>query len=232
MSFDTLAPWYRCLEWIAFGDQLQRCRIACLDEIPPPRRALIVGEGNGRFLFELLRRHWAVEVDCVDSSARMLHLARTRLQKESPAFLKHVHFLHEDILSWKPTEQHYDLIVTHFVLDCFPQAHLAEIIRKLSHAATEGAIWLLADFCIPEKGAARWRARVWLAVMYLFFRLTTGIQASELIDPTALMQAASFKERRFATADQTNGGYKPPLLDASSSGFGGMLKSELWYKHR
>ena len=162
----------------------------------------------------------------------MLTLARSRLQKESPGRLERVCFLQKDIRTWEPPGRHYDLIVTHFVLDCFPQAQLAGIIQDLARAASNDAVWLLADFCIPEKGVARWRARAWLAVMYKFFRLTTGIQASELIDPTAFMQAAGFKERRLGTADQTNGGSKPSLLEASNSSFGGMLKSELWRKRR
>ena len=56
VSFDSIAPAYRTLETIAFGGALQRARVACLGEIGTPRRALIVGEGNGRFLCELLRR--------------------------------------------------------------------------------------------------------------------------------------------------------------------------------
>ena len=82
MSFDALAPWYRMLEWVAFGDELQRCRVAFLKEITGPRRALIVGEGNGRFLCELLRLHPGVEVDCLDASDHMLRLARKRVDRE------------------------------------------------------------------------------------------------------------------------------------------------------
>ena len=232
MSFDALAPWYGSLEWIAFGDQLQRCRTACLAELPSPQRALIVGEGNGKFLCALLRMHPGVEVDCVDASARMLDLARERIQKELPGRLERVRFWQEDIRSWKPPEQGYDLIVTHFVLDCFPEEQLAAVVQNLARAGTNDAVWLLADFCIPEEGANRWRARIWLAVMYKFFRVTTGIDATELIDPTPFMQAEGFKGRQCVTADPTNGGYKPPFLDASRSSFGGMLKSQIWRKHR
>src|SRR5205085_12587628 len=79
VSFDAIAPWYRTLETIAFGQSLQRARDACLAEISAPRRALIVGEGNGRFLCELLRAHPALEVDCVESSKQMIELAQERI---------------------------------------------------------------------------------------------------------------------------------------------------------
>jgi ubiquinone/menaquinone biosynthesis C-methylase UbiE len=210
VSFDSVAPWYRTLETIAFGGVLQRCRIACLDKLQNPGRVLIVGEGNGRFLSELLRTHPDVEVECVDASERMLSLARQRIERELPDRVDRVRFLHQDITSWPAPECHYDLVVTHFVLDCFPASQLAGIISKLSRAATDDASWLLADFSIPEKGIARLRARLWLAAMYRFFRLTTRIQASEIIDLAPFLQAEGFalaREHLFQS---------------------GMLKSELW----
>lgn len=210
MSFDTLAPWYRTLEWIAFGDDLQRCRIACLTEVVAPRHALIVGEGNGRFLCELLRAHPSVEVDCVDASQRMLQLARERLEREWPDCLEHVRFLQHDLISWTPPAHHYDLVVTHFFLDCFAEAQLAAIIRKLEQATTDRACWLLADLYVPPKGFARFRARAWLAVMYRFFRLTAGIDARQLIDPTPFLRDAGF------------------ALARQDSFRKGMLKSEIW----
>jgi ubiquinone/menaquinone biosynthesis C-methylase UbiE len=210
VSFDTIAPWYRTLEWIAFGDGLQRCRIACLGEIVAPRRALIVGEGNGRFLCELLRWHPGVEIDCVDASQRMLQLARKRLERESPEAVPRVRFLQHDLASWTPPEHHYDLLVTHFFLDCFAQAQLAAIVRKLAQAASENANWLLADFCIPPQSVARFRARAWLAVMYRFFRLTAGIDARQLIDPTPFLRGQGFVLARQHVFQR------------------GMLKSEMW----
>jgi ubiquinone/menaquinone biosynthesis C-methylase UbiE len=213
VSFDTLAPWYRTLEWIAFGDDLQRCRIACLGEIALPRRALIVGEGNGRFLCELLRARPGVEVDCVDASQRMLHLAQKRLEREWPDRVQCVRFLQRDFISWSPPERHYDLLVTHFFLDCFAEVQLTAVVRKLAQAATENACWLLADFCVPSEGAARLHARAWLAVMYRFFRLTAGIDARQLIDPTPFL-----RDEGFALARQQF--YRR-----------GMLKSEVWRRN-
>jgi SAM-dependent methyltransferase len=212
VSFDAIAPWYRALEWIAFGDQLQRCRVACLGEIPAPRRALIVGEGNGRFLCELLRRHPAVEVDCLDVSERMLQLAHERVERQWPDRAARVRFVRQEIMSWNAPAQRYDLIVTHFVLDCFREKELALIIQKLTCAASEDATWLLADFRVPSRGFARLRARVWLGLMYWFFRVAARIEANELIDPTPFIQAHGFVR---VTQHQLKGG---------------MLKSESWWR--
>jgi ubiquinone/menaquinone biosynthesis C-methylase UbiE len=209
VSFDPLAPWYRTLETIAFGSALQRCRIALLDQVTP-RRALIVGEGNGRFLCELLRRHPGVEVDCVDASERMLRLARERVEDVLGEGATNVQWLHQDITAWNPPEHHYDLLVAHFVLDCFAAPTLQAIVRKLARAATHEANWLLADFSTPESGFARLHAQVWLAILYRFFRLTTGIEAQQLVDATPVIQREGFR------------------LVRQSLFRSGLLRSELW----
>ncbi|MFN2621567.1 MAG: class I SAM-dependent methyltransferase [Chthoniobacterales bacterium] len=206
MSFDAVAPWYRTLETITFGNALQRARVACLGEIGSPRRGLIVGEGNGRFLAELLRTQPAVKVDCIDASERMLQLAQQRLGHNA----RRVRFLREDIRSWMPLPGQYDLVVTLFFLDCFSADQLADIVRKLSNAATRNAVWLLADFRVPSSGFDRLRARAWLAAMYAFFRVAAGIEARQLVDPSPFLRAVGF------------------ILERQDLFRHGMLKSELW----
>lgn len=190
MSFDILTPHYRWLEAITFGRKLQAARGAFVDQVGA-KRVLIVGEGNGRFLEALLQRHREVMVDCVDSSSQMLRSARERI-----ADAKNVRFLHEDLTVWSPEANAYDLIVTHFFLDCFTRDEVARVVGKLARAATGDAIWLLADFVIPPAGLARIHAQVWLNTMYRFFRLTTGISGSELIDPTEFLQSHGFQLRK------------------------------------
>jgi ubiquinone/menaquinone biosynthesis C-methylase UbiE len=210
VSFDSIAPAYRTLETIAFGGDLQRARVACLGEIGSPRGALIVGEGNGRFLCELLRRHPNMAVDCVDESRRMLELARRGIKRQLPAEATRVRFLRHDITSWTPPEASYDLIVTHFFLDCFSENRVVDIVNRLARAATPNATWLLADFCVPVPGFARIRAGLWMAAMYRFFRIAAGIEATELADPSPFLRAAGFDL------------FRQNLFRS------GMVKSELW----
>lgn len=211
MSFDAVAPWYRALETIAFGNALQRARVACLNEIGSPHRALIVGEGNGRFLAALLQRYPLIRVDCVDASERMLDLARRQVQRSSREEISRVQFVQHDIRSWTPQDR-YDLIVTHFFLDCFKTQHVGLIVAKLGQAATPNAIWLLADFLVPSVGLARGHARAWLAAMYWFFRCVAGIEARRLVDPSPFLRVEGFTLAR------------QHLFRL------GMVKSELWRK--
>jgi trans-aconitate methyltransferase len=213
VSFDAIAPWYRTLETIAFGNALQRARVACLDAIGSSRRTLIVGEGNGRFLAALLQRHPLIKVDCVDSSERMLELARRHVLQTAPDELSRVAFLQRDVTTWVPHDR-YDLIVTDFFLDCFSIQQVGNIVAKLAQAAAPNATWLLADFRIPEAGLARIHARVWLAVMYWFFRAFARIWARDLIDPSPFLRAEGF------------------VLERQILFRFGMLKSELWLQQR
>jgi SAM-dependent methyltransferase len=211
VSFDTVAPWYRTLETIAFGNALQRARVTCLDEIGMPRRALIVGEGNGRFLAALLQRQPLITVDCVDASERMLDLARRQVLGICPDEINRVAFFQQDFESWRPNDR-YDLIVTHFFLDCFGTTEVGSIVAKLAQAAGPNVVWLLADFTIPKTGLARVHARAWVSVMYAFFRGVAGIAARELVDPSPFLRVEGF------------------ILARQELFRLGMLKSELWRK--
>jgi ubiquinone/menaquinone biosynthesis C-methylase UbiE len=191
VSFDLVAPHYRWLEIIAFGNALQRARTRWIDTIACPKRTLILGEGDGRFLCELVRAYPKIDVDCIDASEAMLQLARARLRRTHPESFSRVHFVCEDILKWSPRKS-YDLLVTHFFLDCFPGRELQAIIAKLASAAEPGAVWLIADFTIPRKKFARAHARLWLRMMYTFFRATAGIAANELVDPIPYLDRYGF----------------------------------------
>jgi ubiquinone/menaquinone biosynthesis C-methylase UbiE len=209
VSFDRLAPHYHWLETLGFGFVMQKARTRWIETVPPPKRVLTVGEGTGDFLHTFVRVHRNAVVDCVDTSARMLQSARLR----SSGSVNRVRFFNEDILSWTPLES-YDLLVTNFVLDCFPRDELELVVRKLAGVATPGAYWLLAEFCIPKTIFARTHAKIWLATLYWFFRTTTGIRAKRLVDPTPELQANGF------------------VCLKRSEWRLGLIKSELWQKTR
>jgi ubiquinone/menaquinone biosynthesis C-methylase UbiE len=209
VSFDRIAPHYRWLETAVFGGALQRSRTCWIDTLSAPKSALIIGEGNGRFLCALVKAHPGANVDCVDSSPRMLERARNRLIRSSPGSAENVRFLLQDVRFWVPP-QSYDLVVTHFVLDCFSRREVERIVDALARAAAPGADWLLSDFTIPERGWSRQAARALIAGMYSFFRATTGIEAKALVEPAPRMGKHGF-------------------FRASSRAFyAGMVRADLW----
>lgn len=210
MSFDSLAPIYRRMEAVTAGGILQRCRTSFLVEVAGCERALLLGEGPGRFLVELLRANPRVAVTCVELSPRMIEAARCQL---SEADLARVRFVPADALKWQPPPGEFDLVVTHFFLDCFRPEELQALVAKIAASATGDACWLLADFREPETGWRRWRGRMLLALMYGFFRLATGLSAARLTPPDEFMDAGGFrlKARRLANC--------------------GLVHSDLWVRH-
>jgi ubiquinone/menaquinone biosynthesis C-methylase UbiE len=186
VNFDRVARHYRWLETLVFGNRLQEARVAFIGQIRAPRRVLIAGEGNGRFLGEFVRAHPAAEIDCIEASARMIALARRRVESSK------VRFIQADLRAADLEPQTYDLIVTHFVLDCFDEQSLPSAIEKLARAATLEAQWMIAEFCEPVCGWQRFQARLLIAIMYRFFRVTAGIEARHLVDYKPLLGAERF----------------------------------------
>jgi ubiquinone/menaquinone biosynthesis C-methylase UbiE len=209
VNFDAIAPYYRWLEMAAFGSALQRARTRFIDKVDRPKHALVIGEGDGRFLCDLLRMHPDLKVDCVDVSRGMLKISRDRVRRRSPSCLARIRFLHADILTWSPNCS-YDLFVTHFLLDCFGAAEVKTIIEKITRAASIDAIWLLADFTIPNGKMARINAKMWLRAMYAFFRVTANLKTTQLVDPTPALRTSGF------------------VCGARIVSHAGMLKSEIW----
>jgi len=179
------------MEWVLAGPKLQRCRTTFLDQALPVDSALLVGEGNGRFLSELLKRSPQTKVLFIDSSARMLDCARLRLQKQKLP-VDGVTFIHENILQWSAPGQKFDLVVTHFFLDCFQPKQLQILIPRLAGIAKPGTRWLLADFQLPKAGWKKFRAQCVLTLMYWFFRWTTQLPARYLACPDSLLQKNGF----------------------------------------
>jgi ubiquinone/menaquinone biosynthesis C-methylase UbiE len=197
MSFEELAPHYRWLEFVLAGEKLQRCRTAFLTHDLKPENILILGEGNGRFLIECRKLFSSTRIVCVDASQTMLRLARRRLARNGLDD-RNLELVEADALSWVPPKQSFDLLVTHFFLDCFREDQLPGLVGRLAEAACPGARWLLADFQIPDRGLKRWRAKAIHQLMYAFFRIATRLPARRLCVPDRWLQHEGFslKSRR------------------------------------
>jgi ubiquinone/menaquinone biosynthesis C-methylase UbiE len=211
MSFDVLAPHYRWMEAVLAGEKLQRCRVAHLGQTGPAQNILIFGEGNGRFLVECWRAFPMAAITCVDGSARMLSLAKRRLQQQGLG-ANSVQFIHADALQWEPRLNAYDLLVTHFFLDCFRADQLERLIFSLAKGATAEAKWLVADFQIPAGGLARVRAKIIHRLMYVFFRIVTRIPARSLTSPDRYLEVNGFYLKTRQEIDH------------------GLLRSDLWVR--
>jgi SAM-dependent methyltransferase len=197
MNFDALAPHYRWMEWLLAGGKLQRCRTAFLAQLEHARHVLLLGEGNGRFLSAFRGINRFAQITVVDASAGMLRQAQRRVAAAAGE-ANPIEYIRADILAWPLPPRSFDLIVTHFFLDCFRPDQLESLVPRLASAARADAHWFLADFRVPPRGLARWRARWILAAMYCFFRTTTRLPARSLtpIDPLLERNGFQLQQRR------------------------------------
>jgi ubiquinone/menaquinone biosynthesis C-methylase UbiE len=201
VNCDPIARWYRWLELIGFGRALERRRTAFLSGVADARRVLLLGDGDGRFLERLapaIFSHPGASIDYVDISARMLELARKRGGDG-------VNYILGNALSIALPEAEYDLVVTHFFLDCFDERDAEALVARVAASTKPRARWLISEF-----RDAGWWSRRMIAILYLFFRMTTGLKTRRLIDHHPLLERAGFR------------------LEKTESERAGMLVSELW----
>ena len=55
-TFDLIASFYPLLEQIVFGSTLSRARRFFILRVREGNKILLIGEGNGRFLFEMVKQ--------------------------------------------------------------------------------------------------------------------------------------------------------------------------------
>ena len=114
-NFDGLARVYRWLEFATFGPALWRCRCHFLDQLGDSRKALVLGGGDGRFTACLLEANSDLRIDAVDASPAMLRALLKTVQEKTRS--EYGPFA-PDLRTWEPGREPYDLMVSHFFLDC------------------------------------------------------------------------------------------------------------------
>ena len=197
MNCDRIAPWYRWLEYAGFGRALERRRAAFLGEVADARRVLALGDGDGRALSVLLAAAPKARIDYIDVSAEMLKLARARAGDQRVAYRC------EDARTAPLPAAEYDVIVTHFFLDCFEGPDMELLTSRISGAARPEARWIVSEFRKPG-----W----FVQALYFFFRITTGLRTRSLMDHHPFLERNGFR------------------LKCSESAWRGRLASEVWVR--
>lgn len=188
-GYDRLAPWYATIERCVFGRRLERARRQLLGELPRFQRALVLGDGDGRILAELIDRDRASQFISLDHSRRMLALQQRRVPKSEH---HRIAWLHADARDLPLAANHFDLLVTICLTDCFERPTLQTAIVDWTARTTAAAIWWHVDFIMPRGRLARILAATTSAAMHAFFRWQTDLPNRHLDDPDPLIQAAGW----------------------------------------
>ena len=191
-NFDHIARPYRWLEYLILGKALENCRNHYLPQLLHSghacSHALVLGDGDGRFLAQLLKLAPHLHADAVDTSAPMLQLLRHRSEAATPSAASRLETHHTNALTF-PLNKTYNLIVTHFFFDCLTQSELNTLVARIAPTLTPKALWLVSDFRIPN-GPMHLTAKFIVRSLYLAFRTLTGLRTTRLPDHvTPLTQA-------------------------------------------
>ncbi|KLU03564.1 biosynthesis of ubiquinone [Rhodopirellula islandica] len=178
-GYDRLARWYWLLEKPVFRNELQRARMALLSELPPVARILMLGEGDGRLLAEVLRTQPHAFVTSVEQSPEMLRLQRERVLQWGAS--DRVRLVGQDATDWSAKGQTFACVITPFFLDCFREAELRCHLPKWLALVEPGGWFYHVDFVLPSSGWRRLRAKFWSGVMHRFFAWQTGLTSQSLI---------------------------------------------------
>jgi SAM-dependent methyltransferase len=191
-DFDRLAHVYRWMEAFTFGPYLARCRSAFLSGISNRRHALVLGDGDGRFTAQLLRTNPIVQIDAVDASRAMLQTLLHRAAENAGRVRCH----HSDARSWLPPDPPYDLVATHFFLDCLTTDEVHALAAALRSALSPSAVWIVSEFAVPESQFGRLAARPLIGLLYRGFGLLTGLSVRRLPDYAIALREAGFRLNR------------------------------------
>ncbi len=187
-DFDRLAKHYRWMELFTFGPLLAHCRTTFLSELASVRRALVHGDGDGRFTAELLSVNSQVQIDAVDASRAMLDALLRRAGSNRGRITVHC----ADVCDWKPESTQYDLVVTHFLLDCLTTEDCHALAARLRDAVSPSARWIVSEFAVPEGWFGRLVARPIIWLLYRAFGVLTGLRIRSLPDYRAALSDAGF----------------------------------------
>ena len=209
-DFDRLSGFYRWMELATFGPWLQWCRCAWIHRLGGCRRALVLGDGDGRFSARLLQTNPDVTIEAVDASPAMLRALLRRAGPRAARVTAHT----ADARLWKPTRQPYDLVVTHFFLDCLTTEEVRAMARTVRASVCDDAVWVVSEFAIPEGRYGRIVARPLIATLYRAFGWLTGLAVRTLPEYADALGDAGFR------------------LENRRTWLGGLLTSEIWSPKR
>jgi len=194
-NFDRLARLYCWMELFTFGPLLSRCRAAFLPELTTARRALVLGDGDGRFTAELLRENSQVRIDAVDASPAMLGALLRRAGPSSDRTRVHC----GDVRNWKPEDAQYDLVATHFFLDCLTTEECDRLASRLRDAVSSSGLWIVSEFAVPKGWFGQFVGRPLIWLLYLAFGMLTGLTVRNLPEYRAALRDAGFTLMRQRT---------------------------------
>lgn len=184
-NYDNAAPFYDRLAYLIFGDAILQAHLYLVNAIPPGTSILITGGGTGRILEEISNKHvTGLQITYVEISKKMIALSRKRNTGNN-----NIIFINQSILE-VTFDQQFDVVITPFIFDNFSNSTSNLLFDKVDTLLKPRGLWLFADFQLSKENNL-WQ-KLLMNLMYFFFKLLCGIEASHLPDTASL-----FKKYRY-----------------------------------
>jgi len=175
-NYDPIAKHYDFLSRLVFGKAQINAQTDQLKYLKSKSRILIVGGGTGWILEEITKRIPAgLNITYVEISAQMLEVSRKRNHAGNE-----VTFIEQDIIAFD-TQDRYDGVLTPFLFDNFTPQTAKAVFQKLNQLLKVEGIWLYVDFNLSDSKGKWWR-RIFLKLMYVFFRQISNVEAKRLLE--------------------------------------------------
>ena len=183
-GYDNVSLFYDRLSKLIFGKKLIQAQQYLIDTIPADCHLLIVGGGSGWILDAITALHPSgMNITYIDASPKMI----AKAEKHNTG-RNNVEFIARQVQDI-PLGNDYDVVITPFLFDNFPESEAQLIFRHLDRSLRPEGTWLYADFQNTSNATHKFL----LNTMYLFFRLLCGVQAQRLPDMAQQFTSTGFK---------------------------------------
>lgn len=212
-GWDVWSRVYRLFEYSLLGRTLARARLAGVPDLSSPRRVLLLGDGDGRFLAHALTEWPEARFVSIDASAGMVAQSRARNEVNGRDRVEWIEGAVPTVLE-RLEESGFDVVCTVFFLDCFSESELKAWMPTAVEKLSPGGFWSVVDFTHPGilRGWRQMRQSSLLKILYLAFQTTTSISARALPDMEAPLRNSGLS------------------LKTDSLLEGGLYRAQLWQK--
>lgn len=180
--FNWIARHYDNLVSLIFGKTLHHAQMHFVSQIGATDAILILGGGTGNFLMDLLTSKPLITVTYIEASSEMIRLTKRKV--DGNPGLTFIHGTEHHI-----PDQQFDVIVTNFFLDVFPDNELQPLVDTISKNLRVNGKWFVTDFENSPKSTHKFL----LSLMYLFFGVTRSLDARRLPAWRSLLENKGMK---------------------------------------
>jgi len=183
-NYNNSAWFYDGLSRLVYGRALVNAQVYLLQQVPANTNVLIIGGGTGWILEELTKIHPAgLQITYVEIAPNMIALSEKRNTGTNQVTLIN------DAIENVALSAGFDIVITPFLLDNFTESTLNKVFAHISSLLKKDELWLNASFQLTGK----WWQQVLLKTMFIFFRITCGIEASKLPGIAACFEMNGYK---------------------------------------